>query len=393
MALLHEASPLPRTKNISLAVDGFKLHIYCDLSRDYGASTSKKTNVIASSSGNKALGCTNAFLGINVFCKNMDARRLDEEATAELREMTPMGSHCEWCVKGKTLCIVIDFKNLDEKTASSGKSVILASSGGNKPVGRTGIMCGLNCYMPLGRVLEVDKLEHILDKDVVAVGSTVDIGEGFVLKMDSDTQATVHYECLRRGEVGPKSMSPFTLNSEVALSLLLKMSSKKMKAENTTDKKDDGFFVLPMATNLLVRCETDDDDESAGTISLDVRFDPTQSHGPSATGKSIIVSSSGGWCSVGHGLSISFNAYKMADALNSFEIPRAVEKVLESRSHEEFASISFKTVLTEVSELLGLKEVVDSEMKEDIKNAVMEYVRKQKYLNKTFPSHYAEESV
>ena len=63
------------------------------------------------------------------------------------------------------LCIRIDFANVKGRTASSGKSILLATSGGIKPVGNTKIMCGLNCYRALTTTLDYNKLVTTTDNN------------------------------------------------------------------------------------------------------------------------------------------------------------------------------------------------------------------------------------
>jgi hypothetical protein len=57
-------------KNCTLEVEGPMLKISVDLTQDCGASGSGKTTVIASTSGNKALGTTNVLLSLNMFAKH-----------------------------------------------------------------------------------------------------------------------------------------------------------------------------------------------------------------------------------------------------------------------------------------------------------------------------------
>jgi len=56
-------------KNAALKVDGNKLTITVDLSKDHGPSKSGKTIIIATSSGNKAIEGTDAIIGLNIYTK------------------------------------------------------------------------------------------------------------------------------------------------------------------------------------------------------------------------------------------------------------------------------------------------------------------------------------
>ena len=54
-------------KNITFKIDGNKLKIEVDLSKDFGKSKSGKSIVIASTEGNLALGQGNAKMGLNIY--------------------------------------------------------------------------------------------------------------------------------------------------------------------------------------------------------------------------------------------------------------------------------------------------------------------------------------
>ncbi len=56
-------------KNAALKVDGNKLTITVDLSKDHGPSKSGKTIIIATSSGNKPIEGTDAIIGLNIYSK------------------------------------------------------------------------------------------------------------------------------------------------------------------------------------------------------------------------------------------------------------------------------------------------------------------------------------
>jgi len=56
-------------KNAQVKVDGEKLTIEVDLSKDFGPSNSGKTIIIATSSGNKPIDGTDAVIGLNIYRK------------------------------------------------------------------------------------------------------------------------------------------------------------------------------------------------------------------------------------------------------------------------------------------------------------------------------------
>lgn len=78
------AVPLPGSKNVSMTVKNGVLQLWIDLNKDFGESSSGKSVVIASSCGNKPLGESNAFLGLNLFVKSLDARDLSSKGIDSL---------------------------------------------------------------------------------------------------------------------------------------------------------------------------------------------------------------------------------------------------------------------------------------------------------------------
>ncbi|MEW6171880.1 MAG: hypothetical protein AB1510_02255 [Bacillota bacterium] len=57
-------------KNVEMKVDGDKLHIIVDLSREFGPSSSGKTTIVASTEGSAAVpGSEEIKIGLNVFKK------------------------------------------------------------------------------------------------------------------------------------------------------------------------------------------------------------------------------------------------------------------------------------------------------------------------------------
>jgi hypothetical protein len=55
-------------KNVEMKVEGKKLTIVVDLSKEFGPSSSGKTIIIASTEGNQPVG-DGAYLGLNVYKK------------------------------------------------------------------------------------------------------------------------------------------------------------------------------------------------------------------------------------------------------------------------------------------------------------------------------------
>ncbi|EAN85360.1 hypothetical protein C3747_10g241 [Trypanosoma cruzi] len=400
---LANAIPFPGGKNILVALEESNLYIYCDLSQDLGRTSSGKNILIATTGGNKPLGATNAFLGLNVFCNITEGPKLTDETTSKLSEVEIMGYYCMWQVKGHTLCMMIDFENAWEKLATTGNSVVLASSGGNKAVGKTGILCGLNCHVPLGKKFLMEKLSTIVNNDFVSVGDTVELNEGFVVHVESETQVTLHCEYEYTMATRRLAMPPVVIEGETSLILTLRFVDKKLRSEEKVEQMKTEFAVLsPKWKNLLLRYGPNHNgNNSRGTVDFYLRFDPTQFIGRSFSGKSLTVSSSGGWCSIGNEIFIMFNAHKPAPHLSPAEIRSAVQNVLDSRRVEEITSLSLKKVEILVVTALNLKGSSLADVRGQVKEAVKAYMGSlklsvpfkmaKKAVNKAFATRKREE--
>ncbi|CCW62426.1 unnamed protein product [Phytomonas sp. EM1] len=391
MSLATKATPLPGSKNISLFVEGKVLYLFCDLSKDFGQSASGKTIIIGSSSGNKQLGSSNAFIGLNLFTKSLEKRNLGKDGVAELRTdvFQEVGQGCAWRIEedGVTLVIEIDFEKTSERPASSGNSFLLASTGGNKVVGKTGIMCGLNCYRPSNASFAVDRIGECGSAGTqLTVGGTVDLENGFSVRYFAEDKATVLFE----GTLSDESlaMSPCVLGgTTLALHLgppkekrarVEKQSQSTDAASATNGKSQEGVLNSGdedgKIRNMVVLCDKLDND----VLRLSVTFDPTKSFGRSSSGKSVTVSTSSGFQPIVLNGSmvcrIQFNAYRPAPPLNEETVRDAVFRVLRTKPASNLGDLSFKRVLQEIREELGLREGQEALIKEEAKAAVKTFL-------------------
>lgn len=396
-------APLAGAKNVVIRVDGGCLYVYCDLRKDFGASSSGRTIIIASSSGNKPLGRSNAFLGLNLFIKDITKRDLSPKATTPLSMFTPLNgeidSPCGWRIEadGYTLCIRLDLAHAKEKPATSGKSVLLASTGGNKPVASTGIMCGLNCYRSVNTAFDVTKLTAegvVAAGETAKVGDRVELGGGFLMHYATSSRVELLYtgdaDTLKTTKE-PIAMPPCRIG-ETTLSLVLhapKAKRAKTEAASSTSpssspppssQAEGGEDALAASAgtklrNVHVTCDAAPEGNG---VTLCVSFDPTQSFGRSASGKSIIVSSTSGFqaveSSAGPVCRVGFNAYQPAPPLSDAEVQTAVQAVLSRKSQDELPSLSFKVVLGEVLGVLGLTEQNGDLVKDRVKTAVKAFM-------------------
>lgn len=125
-----------KMKNIDLKVQGDQLTIDIDLSKEFGPSKSGKTIIIASTEGNKTVPGRNEKIGLNVYKEMGLSKRSGNKKSFRNLEMS---------VTEDNLSIVVDLSQ-ELGPSKSGKTVIVASSGGNQLVyGRTEKI-GLNVY-------------------------------------------------------------------------------------------------------------------------------------------------------------------------------------------------------------------------------------------------------
>jgi hypothetical protein len=125
-----------RMKNIDLKVQGDQLTIDIDLSKEFGPSKSGKTIIVASTEGNKTVPGRNEKIGLNVYKEMGLSKRSGNKTTFRNMEMS---------VTADDLSIVVDLSQ-ELGPSKSGKTIIIASTGGNQLVyGRTEKI-GLNVY-------------------------------------------------------------------------------------------------------------------------------------------------------------------------------------------------------------------------------------------------------
>lgn len=392
-------SELPNTKNIRLHFDHHSLYLSCDLSKDFGASSSGKTIVIASSCGNKALGKSNAYLGLNLFVKSLEKRELTSKGVQKLQKDTyePVGtSGLSWRIEddGVTLCIKLDFDAATEKPAGSGKSILLFSTLGNKPIGDTGIMCGLNCYRPESQSLNISELSGE-NANSIKKGEEKQLDEftqvKYVTKENGVEEITISVqvaECLHREDSSPSfSTQPSPASppeeategkrkrekgeneeksgsgvshsfnaGDVQIQLHIRSpTSRKRKLENDLEISSEGG--LPKNTDVrnITTCMSKDN-------ALSIAFNPTLSFGTSSSGKSIAVASSLGFQPLfsSQGVEIgriSFNAFKPCTSnISVSDVDKALKETLDKVPEESRSSLSFKSVRDDVLKNLDLSE-------------------------------------
>ncbi|EPY35421.1 hypothetical protein AGDE_02967 [Angomonas deanei] len=371
--------PLVGGKNILLEADGAVLTITTDLSKDFGLSSTGKSVTVASTSGNKPLGSSNAFLGLNIFTKSIEARDLSGVSSL-LGDFTDMGEGCQWRVleDKKTLCIKIDFSTVKEREASSGKSFLLACSKGNKPIGSTGIVCGLNCYRPVDKAFEVGKLCEATAGATNLTYPSKKAFDHFEADFSAPNCFQVRYTFVK-GALKDKEIAkmPSFFVDGITTALLIGEIQKKKKADpaETVDPNRSGLLEHENIKNVKVDCKKTDEE----TFQLTITIDPTKTFGRTGSAKSLMVATSSGYREVLYkGLPVcrlNLNFYKSAKITDD-EVRAVLEELLGGLSHEAVSALSFKTVLKDVLTKLGLEESHGEAIKEMVKNNVKDIIGK-----------------
>ncbi|GET89960.1 hypothetical protein, conserved [Leishmania tarentolae] len=422
---MSERFEMRGAKNLRMMVVQSVLFLYCDLSKDCGASSSGKSVLISTSSGNKPLGKSGAFLGLNIFTKSLDKRDLSSKSIEALRTaaFTDVGDGCQWRIEedGVTLCIRIDFATVQKRLGASGKSMLLATTGGNKPIGGTGLNCGLNCYHPVDKAFDASQLaEGNAGEDELQVGQTQCMEGGFVVSYTTPTEMRVTYNYRAEEMASGRTASlPACFVGDLKVTVFVcAPKAARARTETTTAKtteEDEKGTSLSSPTHFLnqtggTNCSGDlslekgsdskvrnvaitctpapaqGDGAAAsrsshcGACTIDLRFDPTLSFGRSLSGKWMTVASTGGFQRVVDAegrvvCRLSLYAGRSAPQLSETEITAAVQAVLAAKPKSQISSLSFKEVLTEVMGRLGLNDSMKEAVKPKIKEATMAFVQ------------------
>lgn len=404
---------LQNTKNVRIGLEDRTLYLACDLSKDYGVSSTGKSIVIASSCGNKPLGKSNAFLGLNLFAKSLEKRQLNSKAVEKLQKdiFEPVGtSGLSWRIEddGVTLCIKLDFDAATEKPAGSGKSILLFSTLGNKVIAETGIMCGLNCYRPENQPLNLA---------VLSIENSTCLKKGEEKELDSCTRAKYVVGDNQRESVVINVQLLDFLHEHGRMPCAMKDPSdtslqkrgNEGKRERDPDEKGEkassaishSFHVGDVQVQLHVRLPAAGKRKMEASVEvpangglnqsqklrnvtaslgkdnvLSLSFDPTLSFGLSSSGKSLTVASSSGfqpvYCTSGTEIArFNFNAFKPSSSVISVsEVDRAVKEVLAQEPEDSRSSLSFKTVRDTVLKNLDLPEKFEERYNSLIKERI-----------------------
>jgi hypothetical protein len=123
-------------KNAEMQVDGDTLTITVDLSKELGPSKSGKTTIVATSEGNKSIPGREEKIGLNIY---------KQETKKPAKGRRASFKNVEMAVTGDMLTITVDLSK-ELGPSKSGKTIIVASTGGNQLVLGHEAKIGLNVY-------------------------------------------------------------------------------------------------------------------------------------------------------------------------------------------------------------------------------------------------------
>jgi hypothetical protein len=123
-------------KNVDMDVQEDKFTITVDLSKEFGPSKSGKTIIVASTEGNKTIPGRVEKIGLNVY------RQPDKKASKGRQQSF---KNVEMVVEGDRLSVSVDL-SVELGPSKSGKTIMIASTGGNQLVFGREEKIGLNVY-------------------------------------------------------------------------------------------------------------------------------------------------------------------------------------------------------------------------------------------------------
>ncbi|CUI14486.1 Hypothetical protein, putative, partial [Bodo saltans] len=290
---ISAATALPNAKNIKafLHPTSNRISLFCNLEENHGASSSGKTITIASSGGNKPLGSSNANIGLNVFCKNLESLDLSDKAIGALANLSEVTPGLEWQVVDKHLHFLLDFDKTQPRVAKSEKSTLLMSSSGFKRVGATGISVNMNCYIKTGVTFNPEGLKTFAEVPI-------QIPENVTVEVSEDGQSLLITADLSDVEVdGMTSIPSVSIGEGLTVNVHIKKVSpssstaQAQKSPSKASKKAATFVPVGDSTSVSV--------SGAGTDNVQFKLD-LQDLGFSSTGKTLLRASSKGFQQVGN---------------------------------------------------------------------------------------------
>ncbi len=137
MKYAEENIKKPKMENIELEIKGNTLLIKFDVTKEFGASSTGKTTIVATSHGGQRIKGTDLSFGMWAY-KYPSKKKEKEKKPKSMQNI-------EAKLDGNLATMTIDLTQ-NFGSSASGKSDIVASSRGNRQVENTGVYVGLNVY-------------------------------------------------------------------------------------------------------------------------------------------------------------------------------------------------------------------------------------------------------
>ena len=178
---------LTGTKNCDVAFDGKRLTMAVDLTKTFGESSSGKTIIVAGC--NAGLGGSGVKMNFNCYHKLDKAFNKGGLSMFDAPTVNEKMNNVEMEIDGHTLRVVI---KLSVDGEEKGDKTFLASTTGNRALGKSNITVGLNCYYPTAKGRDLSKVsvgqpgwENITVLPAAACGK-----DEIVLEIDTGAEGT-----------------------------------------------------------------------------------------------------------------------------------------------------------------------------------------------------------
>eukprot|EP00754_Rhynchopus_humris_P012754 Rhum_TRINITY_DN14303_c20_g1::Rhum_TRINITY_DN14303_c20_g1_i1::g.80074::m.80074 len=151
--MAKKLADLTGTKNCEVAFDGKRLTMEVDLTKTFGESSSGKTIIVAGC--NAGLGGSGVKMNFNCYHKLDKAFNKSGLTLFDAPAVNEKMNNVEMDIDGHTLRVTV---KLSVEGEEKGDKTFLASTTGNRALGKSNITVGLNCYYPTAKGKDLSKL-------------------------------------------------------------------------------------------------------------------------------------------------------------------------------------------------------------------------------------------
>jgi hypothetical protein len=340
---MSSAIGLPGCKNIALSIntDG-DLLVVIDLKKEYGPSASGKTTIVASTAGSKDLGTSNVKLGINAYCKDLTLRNFSN--LQKYSTFNEFGFGIQWRVTSDSQA-EFRFNFSGSKPSSTGSTMIIATSGGNKQLGETGIFVGINCFITKERSFNKFGLNDAIAFSGVENGQTKDINDAFAIRFDDSSDGRM-LTIIAKGSFA-EANQPQRLTNFVVEGISISCSLRYRESCSSSE-----FVELEGGQNVWW-CQKGDELYLRAKLNAQGRL--------SSSRKSLVVASTFGKKIVGGFELLSLNIFRPAEKVDDSTLIDTVEGFLKSLPESSLLTTTIGSVYAAMQESLGCRDFEKSQ--------------------------------